>query len=302
MSLRPSLLCAGDQVAVVAPAGRVELQRVSPALDLLRSWGLEVLTGPTGGSRYFQCSADDATRFAELRCALEHPSVKAVFCARGGYGLVRLLPRLQALAGTLTPRWVVGYSDITALHSLINCTYGWQSVHGPMPAGFEPGPEHAQSWELLRQMLFSGQASCLVPPHPLNRFGSASGVLTGGNLSVLHGLTGTPFFPSVKPRILFLEEVGEAMYHVDRMMLNLKLSGVLSGLSGLIVGGMTDMKDDASVFGKDACAIIREHVEEYDYPVIFGFPAGHDALNRPLLMGAECSLEVGQSGVVLSFP
>lgn len=302
-ALRPDFLKPQDKVAIIAPAGWVDYSKVLPAIELIKSWGLEVYAGDFLGGRYFQFSGEDQQRYVDFSRALEDDSVKAVFCARGGYGSVRLFPWLEPLLQhNLSPKWLIGYSDITALHACINSRLGWQSVHGPMPGAYTPGNVlHEKSWSLLHDVLFGSMTPYPAAPHPLNRQGHSIAPLTGGNISVLYGLNATPYMPDTEGTVLFLEEVGEHMYHLDRMMMNLKLSGILANINGLIVGGMTDMKDGAGEFGKSSYEIIREHVEEYRYPVLFGFPAGHDPLNYPLVMGANVSLEVRQGGAEVSF-
>jgi muramoyltetrapeptide carboxypeptidase len=223
---------------------------------------------------------------------LDDSEIKAVFSVRGGYGSVRIIDQLDFSGFMTKPKWFVGYSDVTVFHAHINHVCGVQTLHATMPLNFANNTKDSLSG--LFDVLKGALPAYKFENHLLNRGGNAEAVLTGGNLSVLFSLLGSRSFPVTEGNILFIEDLDEYLYHVDRMMMALSRAGILSGLKGLIVGGMTDMNDNEIPFGKTAEQIIREAVESYDFPVCFGFPAGHFDNNLPLIMGAEIRMEVAE--------
>jgi muramoyltetrapeptide carboxypeptidase len=231
---------------------------------------------------------------------LDNPEVKAVISARGGYGSARILDLVDFSQFVLHPKWVVGFSDITAVLAHIQ-KMGIACIHGIMPTLFgRPGSELAQ--QTLRQALFGEPVTYpVLPPHPLNRVGSGRGAITGGNVSLLTSIIGTPSEVDFTGKILFLEEVEEYLYSLDRMLVHLKRSGKLKALAGLLVGHMTDLQDNPEPFGKNAYEIIRDHTGEYGYPIAFGFPTGHEVENLALVCGGEARLEVTDSGASLQY-
>ncbi len=295
----PPFLNAGDRVGIVAPARWVDKGDMDFFLSALEGEGWKVETGSVY-SRHNQFSGDDGKRLADLQSMLDNPDIKAVFCARGGYGTARLLDGIDLRAFAGQPKWITGFSDITALHSCILMKIGVAVLHSGMPYTLRDGKDKAGLASLLA-VLKGDLPLYKVPPDKLNRYGAGDGILLGGNLSVLYSLSGTPYQIPTKGGILFLEDVDEYLYHIDRMMLNLKLSGMLEGLVGLVIGGMTDMNDNEVPFGKSAFEIIREAVEPYDFPVCFGFPAGHQEPNLALVLGHEAHLEVGEGGCYLNY-
>ncbi|MCK6650038.1 MAG: LD-carboxypeptidase, partial [Bacteroidia bacterium] len=226
---------------------------------------------------------------------LDDTSIKAVISARGGYGTVRIIDKLNFSTFKKHPKWIIGYSDITVLHSHIH-NMGIQTLHATMPINFKVNEE---ATETLRKSLFGEKIHYSFEPHALNKNGKAEGILVGGNLSLLYALCGSNSDIDTKGKILFIEDLDEYLYHIDRMMMNLKRSGKLSGLTGLIVGGMSDMKDNAVPFGKTAEAIILDAVKEYNYPVCFHFPCGHIDRNLAIILGkkVELTLENGYSEI-----
>ncbi len=300
--IRARKLQKGDRVALVAPARAILESEIQDFLDLAtREWGLEVQAEPELFSRNNQFAGDDSTRLALLQKALDDPGIKAIFCCRGGYGTVRLLNSLDLEGFKKQPCWLIGYSDITALHALFN-REGVEAMHAMMPFSYRAGePEINTSADSLYKALFHQIEDYHFPAHPLNIEGHASGELIGGNLSVIYSLQATPWQYKTGNRILFLEDVDEYLYHIDRMMMNLKASGFLEGLSGLIAGYMTDMHDNETSFGKDAYRIISSAVEPYGYPVGFAFPAGHQDPNHALIIGRKASLKVSPEGSSLKF-
>lgn len=297
----PPYVKPGDLVSIAAPARWVDPADVQNFLSMLEQEGLKTMTGSIY-TRDHQFAGEDKDRLEDLQHMLDHPDIKAIFCARGGYGTLRLLNKIDLKGFAEHPKWVVGFSDITALHAYLQMRIGVASIHAAMPYTFREvsdieNPSAASLFGILKGEF----PSYTVPSHSLNRKGKSSGILLGGNLSVLYSLTGTLFqFPTMGA-ILFLEDVDEYLYHIDRMMQNLKLAGMLENLAGLVVGGMTDMNDNEVPFGKDAVEIIREAVEEFDFPVCFDFPAGHVEENMAMVMGRQVSLEVTEKGSRLEY-
>lgn len=287
---RPQSLKKGDTIGIVAPARKVTFRELGRAVSLIKNVGFQVDYPDELFAASNQYAGDDEQRSAYFQRLLDDDRVKAIFAARGGYGSVRIIDKLDFSRFEKNPKWIVGYSDITVFHNHINRNFGIRTLHATMPVNFAGNTDEAING--LFEVLKGGSPDYSLPDHPLNRQGSGVGILTGGNLSVLYSLCGSSSFPETAGKILFLEDLDEYLYHVDRMMTALKRAGVLKKLSGLIVGGMTEMNDNEIPFGKTAEEIIREAVEEYDYPVCFGFPAGHIADNRPLIMGAEVEMEV----------
>lgn len=289
MIITPEYLKNGDRIALVAPAGKISGETVDPAVKMLETWGLEVVPGIHLYDGDHQFAAGDNARLEDLQRALDDPSIKAVVCARGGYGTVRIIDWIDFDRFRKSPKWIIGFSDITVLHAHIHERYGIETIHGAMASGIGiPGP----SSDTLRQILFGEKLRHDFPTHPMSRQGVAKGPLVGGNLAILCSLLGSPSEPNTRGKILFIEEVGEHLYRIDRMMWSLKRSGKLDGLKGLIAGGMTEIKDTPDDFGKNANEIIFEHVKEYGYPVCFDFPAGHQPVNRALVFGRNVTLNI----------
>ncbi len=291
--ITPAYLHKGDRVAIVAPARKVTPAEIEPAIRKLGGWGLYVIPGQHLFDSYNQFAGDDRVRTADLQQMLDNDDIRAIFCARGGYGLVRIIDGLDFTRFVNKPKWIVGYSDITALHSHIHAHFGIETLHATMPIHFGDPDMSTNTFISLRKALFGEPLAYTLPTSPLSRKGSARGMLVGGNLSLIYGLSGTRSDLVTDGKILFLEDLDEYLYHIDRMMFNLKRSGKLSHLAGLIVGGMTDMKDNQVPFGKTAEEIIAEAVQDYDYPVCFDFPAGHVADNRAVILGRNTWLDVG---------
>ncbi len=289
----PPYLQPGDLIAIVATARKITPEELEAAVKRCEAEGFRVRLGSSIGLAEHQLAGTDEQRAADFRQQLADPEVKAIFCARGGYGTVRIVDKIDWRPFHDQPKWIVGFSDITVLHSHLNKHYRIPTIHGEMPFNFGKTDKDGRSVEALFSLLRGGKITYPVSAHPLNRKGIMQGRLIGGNLSVLYSLVGSVSALDTRDKILFLEDLDEYLYHIDRMLMCLKRAGMLSGLRGLIVGGMTQMNDNSIAFGRSAEQIIRDAVEEYAYPVQFGFPAGHTALNLPLLMGAEFSWEVG---------
>jgi muramoyltetrapeptide carboxypeptidase len=296
----PPDLKPGDLVVIVSPAGRIDGQVLENGAECLRRRGYEVRIGRHAFESRGMFAGSDAQRAADMQEALDDPEVKAVFFSRGGYGSLRTHLRLDWSAFFENPKWLVGFSDITVFHSFL-ARHGIASVHGVMTSMFGKHEKPSDSLARTIALLEGDRSGHELASHELNRKGGASGILTGGNLSVIQSLRGTPLDLEPEGKILFIEDINEQLYHIDRMMRNLLAGGVLEQISGLVVGHFTDMKDGTSPYGQTVCEIIREVVEPYDYPVVFGFPAGHELPNMPLLMGGEITVEVDKSSARIAF-
>jgi muramoyltetrapeptide carboxypeptidase len=294
--IQPSHLKKGDKIAIVASARKISMEELNAAISVFKNWGLDVVLGDNLFKQNNQFSGTDAERAADLQSALDDNSIKAVISARGGYGTMRIIDKIDFRGFIKHPKWVIGYSDITVLHSHIH-TLGIQTLHATMPINFDKNQEAV---ETLMKTLFAGNLTYEFAGNELNKKGIAEAEVVGGNLSLLYALSGSVSDIDTKGKILFIEDLDEYLYHIDRMMLNLKRAGKLSDLAGLIVGGMTDMKDNAIPFGKTAEEIIVDAVKEYNFPVCFNFPAGHVDRNLALVLGKRMKLVVDESGSSLS--
>ena len=298
MLLRPPSLKKGNTVYILSTAKKISRGEIDPAVKAFEGWGLNVVIGKTIGREYNQFAGTDAERLLDFQTAADDLNIKAIICARGGYGTVRMMDNIIFDEFMLHPKWVVGFSDVTFLHTHISNSMGIQTLHSIMPIQFPNStPEAIES---LRKELFGEKNEYAVAPNELNRTGTSEGILIGGNLSILYSITGTKSGMNTSGKILLLEDLDEYLYHIDRMMMNLKRSGKLHDLAGLVVGGFTDMHDNKIPFGKNAYEIVAEHVSEFNYPVCFGFPAGHVADNRALVIGRTYKLEVKKEQVRLS--
>lgn len=288
----PDYLKKGDRIRIVTPAGKVQKDKILAGIELLQDIGYEVLIGNHVFDRFFQYAGTDQQRASDLQVAINDPQTRAIICARGGYGTVRLIEKTDFSPLLKNPKWLIGFSDITILHTVLN-KLGLASIHGAMPAFFLENKKPTRSFLSLIELVSSGKSQIETNTHSMNRAGVCSGELVGGNLSLLYSLQGTPWQLDTKDKILVIEDLSEYYYHLDRMMQNLRLSGQLKHLSGLVVGGFTEMKENDSAFGKSANEIILEAVHDFDYPVCFDFPVGHIPKNLSLMLGSQYQLEVG---------
>jgi muramoyltetrapeptide carboxypeptidase len=293
--IRPPYLKQGDTVALISTARKVSKAEVKPAIEILKSWGLEVKPGKNLFKQQNQFAGTDEERTEDLQRALNSRTTQAILFARGGYGTVRVIDEIDFKQFNKNPKWLIGFSDITVLHSHVHQHCQIETLHSPMSLNI---PKlNASSLGVLKATLFGDRLSYSSAKQQaalekLNRKGKGTGVLVGGNLSLIYSLSKTPSDLDTTGKILFIEDLDEYLYHIDRMMMNLKRSGKLQSLAGLVVGGMSDMKDNDIPFGKTAEEIIADAVKDYSYPVFFGFPAGHMQNNYPLIFGREATLNV----------
>ena len=292
--ITPPYLKPGDKIRIVSPAGKVKEKYVLPAVDWLLGQGYRVELGEHVFASHFQFAGTDQQRLEDLQTAFDDPETSAIICSRGGYGTVRIISKLNYDGLFRHPKWIVGFSDITILHSCLNRNR-LATIHGAMPRYFlDKEDQPSESLQSLMLLLTGGRASYTIPAAEGDRPGKVTGELAGGNLSIISSMQGTRCELSTDGKILFLEDIDEFLYHTDRMMLQLKLSGKLDNLAGLVLGNFTDMKDNESPFGKTIREIVAEAVEEYDFPVCYDFPAGHNEKNMALAFGQRWELDVNE--------
>ncbi|QIK60805.1 LD-carboxypeptidase [Dysgonomonas sp. HDW5A] len=293
-TIYPPNLNSGDKAIIISPSGNIDLQYINGACQVLQNWGLVVEIATHAEGQYGRFGGTVDQRITDLQQAMDDPDVRLIFCSRGGYGIVHLLDKLNFEGIKKYPKWIVGYSDITALH-LALLQDGIVSLHAPMARHLtEDSLDIASSY--LKDCLFIDMPEYSLDSHSLNREGLVRGKLFGGNLAVLSGLIGTPYMVVPENGILFIEDIGESPYKIDRMMWQLKLSGILSHISALIVGQFTDCREDP-LMGSTIYESIRDIVKDYNYPLVFNFPVGHVIENYSLLHGATVELEVSENNV-----
>ena len=294
----PPYLKKGDTVGILATARKVDMAPLEPAIKLLKGWGLNVVVGKTVGLDNNQLAGQDWQRAQDFQQMLDNPSIKAIWTAKGGYGTVRMIDRLDFTKFRQHPKWLVGFSDFTVMHSHVNNldiatlhSIACISVAGATPEAIEG----------LKKGLFGGKLEYSIPAHAFNKSGKAHGELVGGNLSVLYSIVGSPSEADYKGKIIFIEDLDEYLYHIDRMMMNLKRNDYFKDVKGIIIGGMTKMRDNDIPWGHDALEIIQDITKEYKIPICFNFPAGHIKDNRALVFGKQVLLDVTASGTKLIF-
>jgi muramoyltetrapeptide carboxypeptidase len=285
----PQLLKKGDKVGIVSTARKISAEEVQPAIEKLQSWGLEVELGPNLFQSYHQFAGTDAQRASDFQFMIDREDIKAIICARGGYGTVRIIDQLDFSRFQKNPKWIVGYSDVTVLHSEIHIM-GIETIHGTMPINFPKDGVDNAAVGTLRSALFGEKLEYRFPAICNQSFENIEGVITGGNLSMLYSMLGSPSSINTDNKILFFEDLDEYLYHIDRMMMNLKRNGLFDNPTAVLIGGLSDMNDNTIPFGFSAEEIVRHHIETHKYPVIFGFPAGHIDDNRAIILGRKAQL------------
>lgn len=297
----PPYLKQGDTIGIVAPAGYMPIEKMQACIETLDSWGYNIELGATTHSlsnNYF--SGTDEERLNDLQQMLDDKKIKAILCARGGYGVSRIVDRLNFKKFSKKPKWIIGFSDITVLHSHLATQLKIASLHAPMAAAFNDSAFSNPYILYLKDAMEGKNAAYECSGHRYNQQGSVEGELVGGNLALLSHLIGTPSDIKTKDKILFLEDIGEYLYNIDRMLLQLKRAGKLDKLAGLIIGGFTDCKDTERPFGKEVYEIIHEQVKEFDYPICFGFPVSHEKENYALKVGGQYQLTIEETTVRLT--
>jgi len=301
----PAFLKAGDIIGITAPAGYITSEEIRSAVQKMESWGYKIKIGETIDKRDFTFGGTDEERTKDFQQMLDDPKIKAIMCARGGYGVVRIIDKLNWEKFKAKPKWIIGFSDVTVFHSHLNKNFGIASIHSKMCNSFPDDwslaePIQIETIEAIQLALSGKKMKYTVTPNPQNKLGTADGVLIGGNLKMLETLAGTKSDINTAGKILFVEDTGEYMYSVDRMFWNLKRTGKLSQLKGLIVGGFKiKVDEDSDDFGKTLQDVVLEKVKAYHYPVCFDFPVGHQRNNYALKCGVKHRLEVKNENVSL---
>jgi muramoyltetrapeptide carboxypeptidase len=275
------------------------MERVQKCIETLIQWGYQVKLGATVGTKNNSFSATDTERATDLQQMLDDSSVKAVLCARGGYGVSRIIHDIDFTEFQKQPKWVIGFSDITVLHAALQ-KIGVASIHGPMAAAFNKGDEGAPYIQALKTLLEGGKTVYTTASHAFNKFGLATAPMVGGNLCMMAHLIGSTNSFDTSGKLLFMEDIGEYHYNLDRLMIQMKHAGMFHKLAGLIVGGFTEMKDPSTDFGANANEIIQSHVKGYDFPVCYDFPISHGTTNYPVMEGRKYTLSVQPNEVTLT--
>jgi muramoyltetrapeptide carboxypeptidase len=296
----PKYLKEGSTIGITCPSGYVSQERIAYAVKVLEKWGFAVSIGRTVGSEHFYFSGTDDERLADLQLMMDDPGIDAIIMGRGGYGMSRIIDRIDFSAFLKQPKWICGFSDITVLINHLQAQYGIPSLHSPMCGAFSPETEMAAHILSVQHALTGKPLVYNMPPSTYNRSGTATGILTGGNLAILAHLTGSASEVDTEGKILFIEDIAEHLYNADRLLMNMKRAGKLDKLAGLVVGSFTEMQDTERPFGQTIEQIIADKVAEYGYPVCFNFPVGHQEVNFAFVAGAMHSLEVDGEGSVLT--
>ncbi|HEY2726157.1 MAG TPA: LD-carboxypeptidase [Parafilimonas sp.] len=298
-SIIPLYLKPGDTIGMVCPSGYMPLEKAQKCIETLQQWDFKVKVGKTVGNQFNYFSGTDEERLYDLQLMLDDSTIKAIFCARGGYGLSRIIDKINFSTFVQQPKWIIGYSDITLLHAHIYSNFNIASLHAPMAAAFNEFDKSKEYINSIYKSLIGEQQNYTCASHILNKTGVCEGELVGGNLALLAHIIGSSSDINTKNKVLFIEDIGEYKYNIDRMLMQLKRAGKLDKLAGLVVGSFTEIKDTTIPYGKDLKEIIFDSVKEYDYPVCFDFPVGHVTENYALKIGVEYELTVEKEQVVL---
>lgn len=294
----PSYLQSGDTVAIAAPARKISQEELAPAVAMLEKAGFNIYYDNRLFAQHHQFAGDETVRAAYIQDLLDNPEVKAIWCARGGYGSARIIDRLDFSFFCQHPKWICGYSDVTVFHNHIHRNFNIATLHTTMPISVKEGMYDTPATQTFIAALKGEPLSYELPLHPLNRLGNVTAPVVGGNLSMLYSLLGSPSDLNTDGKILFIEDLDEYLYHIDRMMTNLERNGKLAKLAGMLVGHLSDMHDNTIPYGKNAEEIVAEHCAKYDFPVLFNFPAGHLPDNRAIRLGLPMSIEIENNVVI----
>ena len=301
--IQPPFLKAGDTVAIVAPSGILKSREgeIQQAISLLKSWGLTPLLGKHVFNQADHFAGTDEERCEDLQNAMDNPKVSAIWCARGGYGTVRILDRLDYSQFKKHPKWVIGYSDITALHNQLH-NKGFQSLHALMCVSLTEDMDGIENTvSTFKSALFGQPVNYQLKGSTYNRTGKAIGQLVGGNLTILHTMLGSETSIDTSGKILFIEEIGEYKYHIDRMLQSLKRAGYFDNCEGVIVGDMSKLRKNTTLWGTSIEQLILDALSEYDFPIAFNMPAGHEKDNRALILGKTVELDVAKEKATVSY-
>ena len=296
--IQPSHLKPGDHIGMVCPAGAIPIEKVQICVQTLEDWGYKVVLGKTVGAKHYTFSGTDAERAEDLQNMLDNPNIKAVLCARGGYGLSKIIDQINFEKFVAQPKWVIGFSDITVLHAAIH-QLGIASIHGPMAAAYSKGLDGAAYIQSEKDILEGRPTSFQVGPHPSNQLGNETAPLVGGNLCLIAHLIGSKYSLDTKGKILFLEDTTEHHYNLDRMLIQLKNAGLLSEIKGLVMGGFTSLKDEWTDIGQDIVSMVQSYVSDKTIPIAFDFPISHELPNYAVKEGVIYTFEVSTEGVIL---
>ena len=296
MNKEPSLLKKGDTVSIISTARKVIKKDIQKSIDVLTSWGLKVVLAKNIFASYYQFSGEDETRKKSFQEILDCKKIKAIFCARGGYGTIRIIDKLDFNTFIKYPKWIVGFSDITILHSSLNILK-YCSIHSFMPINYDSVSK--KNLKILYTILFKGKNYIQCLSNSFNKIGLVKSEVVGGNLSILYSLLGSKSDICTDNKILLIEDLDEYLYHLDRMIISLKRAGKFNNLKALIVGSMTKIHDNKIKFGMNAKEIIKYHTEEFNYPICFDFPVGHQKNNKPLVLGKKSKLDISSNTVSL---
>lgn len=297
----PDFLVPGQKIGIVSPARKISKTEIEPALDIIKKRGFVPVLGKNIFHEFHQFAGTDNERAADFQDMLNDAEIKAILCARGGYGSVRVIEKLDFSQFLKSPKWICGYSDITVFHSFMHQQFGIPTIHSTMPLHFGDPEYDPKSFDTLFEALTGKALNYQWEPTTLNKTGKASGVLVGGNLSILYSLRGTRMDLNTAGKILFFEDLDEYLYHIDRMMCNMQLGKMLDSVKAIIVGSLSDMKDNTIPYGKTAPEIVLEHTGNLGIPICFGAPAGHQKNNYAFILGAKVNLEVSNEKVNLGF-
>ena len=294
--IQPEHLKSGDTISILAPSGVLNNfdKKIEKAINIFKSWGLNVVLGNHIYDKNGHFAGTDKNREKDFQKALDNKNIKAIWCARGGYGAVRIIDKLNFDNYLKNPKWIIGFSDITVIHNKLNFLNS-ESIHAMMITGFEDIGQNNDSLSKLKNVLFGDSLSYSITSNKNNKTGKSEGIIVGGNLTLIQSTIGSKTELKMKDKILFIEEIGEYAYHIDRMLYSLKRAGYFENCKGLIVGQISDVKKNTTDFGRSINELILDVLDEYNFPILFDFPAGHEKTNFPIILGRKVILDVSKS-------